>query len=65
MPVDFYLSLFGDLKWINFTFYQSKMNGTQGFTLYDITEEKRAQKTVKSAGCETEILTLIQKTLLK
>lgn len=46
-------------------FFQSKMNGTQGFTLYATTEAKRARKTMKSAGRDTEILTLIQKTLLR
>lgn len=64
MPADYYLSLFGDLKWINFTFFQSKMNMTQGFTIYARGAET-AQKTVKSTGHEIKIFTLIQKTPLK
>ena len=41
------------------------MNVTQGFTLYATTGAEREQKTMKSAGREIKILTLIQKTPLR
>ena len=46
-------------------FFQSKINVTQGFTLYATTGAERGQKTTKSAGREIKIFTLTQKTPVK